>query len=101
MTEGGHFDNGADARRDLDEDREAGAARARGSGKLPGVVQPEARPDEARRHQGWPDGETRSRVEHGQVLQFGVRRADAEAGPAPLRGRRDDVPRAAEATNFL
>jgi hypothetical protein len=30
-----------------------------------------------------------------------VRRADAEAGPAPLRGRRDDVPRAAEATNFL
>ena len=101
MTEGGHFEYGADARRDLDEDREAGAARARGSGKLPGVVQPEAPTrSEARRHHGWPDGETRSRVEQrsGTSLVCGARTRRREANRSATAG--DEESRATEADGF-
>ncbi len=101
MAEGGHFEQRRRWRAFLSTDRGAGAARARGSDELRGAADAAPRPEAGRAGTG--GGRTADR-ETGSIKvrrSGGVRRADAEAGPAPLRGRRDDVPRAAEATNFL
>ncbi len=101
MAEGGHFEQRRRWAARPCEERETGAARARGSDELSGAA--DADPCPKARHAG-AKGSRAAERETGSIKvrrSGGVRRADAEAGPAPLRGRRDDVPRAAEATNFL